>query len=448
MSAVANKVRRGPAQLHRRRHGPVVSPLVRLARSHGAAAAGGGAVAIALAGSLFFSLDYQAARWRVVLYLVLTLAPFAVVAPLIGPAIDRLRGGARWIMVGSCLTRAVIALLMVGHIDTLLLFPEAFVMLVMAKGYTVARSAYLPTVVPADETLVAANSKLAVLAPVAAAAGGFSALVAMKLGGAAWAVGVAALWLAAASVLAVSVPPSSARVLGPPTELEKGALSGAGLRVAASAMGLLRVAIGFLTLLVAFELRARRAAPFEFALVLGPIGVGAIAGAAVAPQVRAKLSESRMLGGALLVTAGAALLGALLGGLVGAGLIGAAVAMVSASARLGFDALVQRDTPHADQGRAFATYEARFQSPWVVGALAGALLPFPLRLGFILVALAALAASILFVLGRRAIATGSAPPTLSSAVIRAMSEPVPGDGSDRTLAREARPRSDHDGDPR
>ena len=71
-----------------------VRPFTRLARTHAMSAAGDGAVAIALAGSLFFSLDYEAARWRVVLYLVLTLLPFTVVAPLIGPAIDRLKNSA------------------------------------------------------------------------------------------------------------------------------------------------------------------------------------------------------------------------------------------------------------------------------------------------------------------------------------------------------------------
>ena len=32
-------------------------------------------VAVALAGSIFFSIDPSAARWRVALYLVLTIAP-------------------------------------------------------------------------------------------------------------------------------------------------------------------------------------------------------------------------------------------------------------------------------------------------------------------------------------------------------------------------------------
>ncbi len=400
-------------------------PFTRLARTHAGSAAGDGAVAIALAGSLFFSLDYAAARWRVVLYLVLTLLPFTVVAPLIGPAIDRLRGGARWIMIGTCAVRAVVAALMVFHIDTLLLFPEAFTMLVMGKSYQVAKSAYLPTVVHSDEQLVASNSKLAVLSALSAVAGGAPATLLTKLGGASWAIGVASVWFMAATVVAFGVPTMHQRDIGAPTDLERAELSSAGVRVAASAMGLLRASVGFLTLWIAFELRARNASPFEFGLVLGPLGIGAITGAAIAPRLRRLLSEEWMLGGALGVTAAAGVLSALIGGLTGAALIAAGVALVSGSAKLAFDALVQRDAPNADHGRAFAAYEARFQLLWVVGALCGVLLPFPLRLGFATVAVGAMATGALFVLGRRAIQAGSTPPRLSEVVLRVMSEPVP-----------------------
>src|SRR5688500_18240254 len=94
------------------RYAFVVTAFTRLARTHACSAAGDGAVAVALAGSLFFSADVNQAKWRVVLYLVLTLAPFSIVAPLIGPAIDRARGGARWIIIATCLSRALVAMLM------------------------------------------------------------------------------------------------------------------------------------------------------------------------------------------------------------------------------------------------------------------------------------------------------------------------------------------------
>src|SRR5918999_1507774 len=58
-------------------------------------AAGDALIALALAGSLFFSVPTAEARGRVALYLLLTVAPFAVVAPLLSRYLDRHRGSSR-----------------------------------------------------------------------------------------------------------------------------------------------------------------------------------------------------------------------------------------------------------------------------------------------------------------------------------------------------------------
>ena len=76
-----------------------LSPFARLARAHVLTALGDALVTIALAGSLFFDVDPNEARWKVFLYLVLTVAPLGFVAPFIGPALDRARGGRRWMVV-------------------------------------------------------------------------------------------------------------------------------------------------------------------------------------------------------------------------------------------------------------------------------------------------------------------------------------------------------------
>ena len=47
--------------------------------------------AVSLVGSLFFNVSLDAARPRIVLYLAVTMAPFLVLASLIGPLIDRVR---------------------------------------------------------------------------------------------------------------------------------------------------------------------------------------------------------------------------------------------------------------------------------------------------------------------------------------------------------------------
>jgi MFS family permease len=48
-------------------------------------------VAVALAGTLFFGVSVSQARSQVALALLVTMAPFAVLAPLVGPLLDRVR---------------------------------------------------------------------------------------------------------------------------------------------------------------------------------------------------------------------------------------------------------------------------------------------------------------------------------------------------------------------
>ena len=87
----------------------VSTPFGRLAITHVLSVAGDALVAMALAGSLFFDVDPSGARWRIALYLVFTMAPFALVGPLIGPAMDRAKGGHQMILVASAAGRAVLA---------------------------------------------------------------------------------------------------------------------------------------------------------------------------------------------------------------------------------------------------------------------------------------------------------------------------------------------------
>ena len=70
------------------------------------------------------------------------------------------------------LGRFVVALLIVRHIDTLWLFPEAFVLLVLQKTYAVAKSAVVPRYVPSELSLVRANSRLALISAGDEPAGG------------------------------------------------------------------------------------------------------------------------------------------------------------------------------------------------------------------------------------------------------------------------------------
>ncbi len=125
------------------------TPLGRLALVHVFMMAGDTLLAISLAGSLFFSISPDAAKGQVVLYLLLTMAPFAVVAPLLAPVLDKGRESRRKSIVLTGGTRVVICLLMAVNVHSLVLFPEAFAMLVLSKLYQVSKSAFVPTVATA-----------------------------------------------------------------------------------------------------------------------------------------------------------------------------------------------------------------------------------------------------------------------------------------------------------
>lgn len=119
-------------------------PFGRLALTHVLMTAGDTMFAVSLAGSLFFSISPTEAKDKVLLYLLLTVGPFAVVAPALGPVVDRSRGARRATVVASALGRAVLCPFLARDIHSLLLFPEAFAMLVLSKVYLVTKGALVP----------------------------------------------------------------------------------------------------------------------------------------------------------------------------------------------------------------------------------------------------------------------------------------------------------------
>ena len=83
----------GRAQRQPARPGEV-SPFRRLATVHALLASGDCAMAAVLVGSVFISSP-DAARSKVLLFQLISVAPFAIVAPLVGPTVDRMPGGRR-----------------------------------------------------------------------------------------------------------------------------------------------------------------------------------------------------------------------------------------------------------------------------------------------------------------------------------------------------------------
>ena len=375
------------------------SPFARLARAHAFAAAGDTLVAIALAGTLFFSIDPAEARGRVFLDLAITMAPFAVVAPLVGPALDRAAGGRRWMVIGSSALRALVCVVMIDDVDSLLLFPEAFALLVLAKSYQVAKSALVPSTVRSDEELVEANSKLSLISGLVGFVAAIPGGILLRFGGSEWVLGLAAIVFGVGVVVAWRIPKASVATT-PETPEARDELRSTGVVLAASAMGLFRGIVGFLAFLLAFALRTDGSPTWHFGVVLAISAIGSLSGAAIAPLLRLQTSEERIITGLLVTVAVFGIGGAWAGGLLGACVLAASVGVGAAAAKQAFDAIVQRDAPDANRGRSFARFETRFQLIWVAGAVLG-IIPMPTWVGFLFVSGIAAFAAVSYTAGSR-----------------------------------------------
>jgi hypothetical protein len=431
----------------------LAQPLDRLAWVHATSALGDALVAVALAGTLFFAVPVAAARPRVALYLLLTVAPFALVAPLLGRLLDGRRGAGRLAVVAALLLRALLAYLAVPRTQSLLLYPLAFGLLVCSRVHGISRSALVPELAVVDRgtptgpagpdpgvgggagpsrDLVAVNARMA---RVAALGGTVGALLGVGLdrllgGGAVlWASvlafaagGVLALWLPAAGARrarrspatnaqerpvaatagrpaaagrAASLDRRAARLARPPGEV----------RLARSANATVRAVGGFSLFLLAFELRRQGVGTAGLGLLLAGVGVGAVAGAFLLPRVAVVCREAGLLGGGL---AAAGLTALLLAGRVGvasAALAGLVMGGGVAAARLGFESLVQREVPPAGRGTAITRAETAFQLAWVGGAVVPVALPLPPGPSLTVVGVACLAGAAAYLLALRRLRT-------------------------------------------
>lgn len=359
----------------------------------------------ALAGSVLLGLSPDAQRPRVLLYLLVSAAPFAVVAPLIGPTIDRVRGGRRMVVQLTAVGRAVLYVLMAQHVDDLWLYPLVFGALVLQKTYAVSKSALVPAVVRNETELVEANSKLGLMSAIVGAVsigplaglGKWTASVPLALGALSF----------VAAVFSASRLPRDAVAPGRAKALERAELGLRGIRLASLSMTAIRACIGFLTFHLFFWIREDFGlAQFGLAAAAGTLG--SITGNVVAPRLRRRAREERMLSIALGIVAAVGVLAAMVGGLWMAALLAASVNFAGSVGRMAFDSIVQRLAPDANQSRAFARFETRFQLAWVLAGLPPVAATLPGRVGFAVVGAAGVAALTLhLVAGRR----GPAPTT-------------------------------------
>lgn len=371
-------------------------------------AAGDAALAVALADSVLFSIDPDAARSKVLLFLGVSFVPFLFVAPLIGPFIDRIKGGRRFVIQLVCVIRVVLSILMAFHADNLALFPLAFAALVMQKTYAICKSALVPTVVRSEEELVEANSKLGLISGLV----GFVAL--LPAGLLQKTIGTKGTMLYAALIflfglVAATRMPRDVVAARRADRTEQEELHAAGVVLAVTSMLLIRASVGFTFFHLFFWFRDLDAGLVWFGLSLSLAGVLTMLGSAIAPWLRHRAKETTMLSGSLVVIAIAGLGTAALGGVVSGMLLAGAVNFAAAVGRLAVDSIIQRDAPGANRGRAFAQFETRFQLGWVVAGLIPVLIVVPGQLGFLVVGIIATVAAITFLLGSRSVARGGRP---------------------------------------
>jgi MFS family permease len=358
--------------------------------------AGDAMIAVSLAGTLFFAASTDAQRGNVALYLLVTMAPFAVLAPVIGPALDRLQHGRRWALAASLAGRALLAVLMAAYFDDLALYPAALGVLVLSKGFNVLRAAVVPRVLPPALSLTSANARLSVFGLAAggvlgALGGGIATVLGFE-----WELGATAAVFTAAAVLAVRLPPHVDVSVGEapadvfttaeiPQVGRRRRPAGPHVATALRATAALRGLSGFLTIFAAFLVQATVTDGWEATAALGAIaaaaGVGSLGGTAVGSRLQSASPDTVVLvsaGGAAVVTVAAAALYSLPMAAVVAG----ASAVANALGKVSLDAIIQREVPDQLRASAFARSETALQLAWVAGGVLGIALPTIGWLGF------------------------------------------------------------------
>ncbi|MBI5736743.1 MAG: MFS transporter [Mycolicibacterium neoaurum] len=374
------------------------------------------AMAVALANTLFFAAASGESKSKVALYLLITIAPFAVIAPLIGPALDRLQHGRRVALAMSFMARTVLAVVLIANYDgaggsfpSWVLYPCALGMMVLSKSFSVLRSAVTPRVLPPTIDLVRVNSRLTTFGLLGGtviggglAAGAEYLFNMFELPGALYVLVAATV---GGAVLAMRIPkwvevtagevPTTLSYHGGTDQLRRhpqrsAARQPLGRNIITSLWGncTIKVMVGFLFLYPAFVAKAHGDGGWEQLRILGLIGAAAAIGNFTGNFTAARLKLGRP---ALLVVraAIAVTLSALAAALTGNLLVVAVATLVtsgaSAIAKASLDASLQDDLPEESRASAFGRSESVLQLAWVIGGATGVLIYTELWAGFTIV---------------------------------------------------------------
>ena len=402
----------------------------RLALVHVVMMAGDTLVTVSLAGSLFFSVSPTEAKSKVLAYLLLTIAPFAVVSPVLGPLIDRSANGRRILVAVSASARVLLCWSMSQHLNSLWLFPEAFAVLISSKLYGVTRGALVPEMARTDQFhehttdvghagwptegtrqvrgFAGFNAQLTLLGTLSGIIAGSVGAAILKTVGAPSVLVFAAAVFAAGTVVSLRLqrPAKVVRdeVVMSPGERDLHVLSPLGegeVTWGLSASAMMRFGVGFGSFLLAFGLRREHAGLQWFALALSASAVGSLLGLGLVTRVRNALAESTLLALAVLVTGLGAGLASRHPTLIVQTALAGWLGLCAAVAQPSFDAITQRLVPTGAQGRTFARFAVRQQLAWVLGALIPVAISLDFAAGDQFLALVMVVGGVAYVAGRR-----------------------------------------------
>jgi MFS family permease len=387
--------------------------MVRLFDLHAASCAGDTLIAIGLAGTIFFAAPLGEARSKVALYLLITMVPFALLAPVVGPLLDHFRHGRRYALATTMLGRAFLAWLISDNLAGFGLYPAAFGVLALSRAYGVARSAAVPRLLPEGIGLSQVGARASVY-------GTFAGAVVAPLGLAAfwfgpqWPLRVATIIFLVGMVVALRLPPRADS--DPPEAVPVPMRAMLRLRrqpgdrplsdrlVVATLIGSasLRAIYGFLLLFLAFAIKAgdldttvlgrQAGSQGAVALVGGALGAGTFLATAIGTRLRIH-RPTAIQGIGLVVVAAAAAVAALFSSLLTVALLCLIASVVSGLAKLAVDASIQERVPERLRATAFAHSETVLMLAWVAGGAVG-LIPLDGRLGLGVLAAFAVAAAV------------------------------------------------------
>ncbi len=339
-----------------------------LAVAQAVASIGDAFVTVSLAGSLFFNLSPDASRQQVLLYLIVAVSPLAVLAPLIGPTVDRFRHRQRLVAAMCYILRGLFCIAMAAALFQLSFYGFALGLLIAGKASGIVKQALIPMLVGDPNRLVSTNARLARTGTIV---GGIAAALAIGVERAVDTDGLlrvaAVVYIGAALVISRLKPPEPQDEL--PAAREYAETHSPRVLVSSIGFMAIRAAVGFFVFTLAFTLRQASEPKWVYAAAIGIYGIGAILGNLVAPILRRRFQDQQLIALAIagpMVPTVIGILGVsrpLLFAI--AGLIGLSTTL----GRHGFDSLLQHRAPAALRGRAAARYETRFQLVWALGAV-------------------------------------------------------------------------------